>query len=455
MRRVLLALIATVSVAHAQPADPYGPPPTPAPAPAPPPPPAPAPAPAPTPAPSGPADPYAPAQPSQDVVLNEQIAESLVVRAQELYDARVFVDAKQIAVEALVTSPRGQAAEHAKFLIAEINKQLGITEPGDRPPEKVDPTPAPALQKDLVPAQPEGGEPVVTVARVHATLYAGLIGTTIGAFFSKSTPAGGAIPVGIVGGVAGGVFLPRLTDKLGWNDAQIMTAGMGSTFGGLIGGFIADAVKLHGTTAREVLVGASIGSTAGLLGAGALATRDNYTEGDLALVDTFAGIGVVGGFTVGMLMQPAEGEAYSVNAALGAAGGIVVGLIAAPNTNTTPRRMLRVAGLSAAGGAVPFLLYAGIHTSSSHADERLTGLLSSAGLVVGAYLGFRLTSDMDVDLDVKPGSKKPAPVEDAPAAVLGRTSAGHWGLGMIGVQPLSLELAPQPGLAMPLVGAAF
>ncbi len=395
--------------------------------------------------------------PSHDVVLGEQVADSLVLRAQELYDARVFVDAKQLAVEALVASPKGQAAEHAKFLIAAINKQLGISDAGDPQVTPLDTAPtAPAPIAPAVPRDTDGpSDPARLAARVHGGLYAGLIGTTIGSMFSKNTPAGGAIPVGLVGGVVGGLVFPRITDRLGWNQAQIMTAGAGSVWAGVAGSLIADAVKTDGTTARQVLVGGSIGSTVGLLAGAGLATRDNYTPGDLALVDTLAGIGVFGGFTIGMLMQPAESEAYSVNAVLGAAGGIVVGLVAAPNTNTTPRRMLRVAGLAAAGGAVPFLLYAGIHDKSSTTDERMTGLLSSVGLVVGAYVGFRLTRDLDVDLDVQGGAKKAAPVDDAPAAVLGRHSDGRWSLGMLGVQPLSTQLAPQPGLAMPLVGGAF
>jgi hypothetical protein len=62
--------------------------------------------------------------------------------------------------------------------------------------------------------------------------------------------------------------------------------------------------------------------------------------------------------------------------------------------------MLRVAGLAAAGGALPFLLYAGIYTSSSSADERVVGVLSSAGLVGGAWRGFHLTRGMDEGKDV-------------------------------------------------------
>lgn len=450
MRRLIYAVvIASTGVAAAQPADPYG---DPAPPAAPPAPPAPAPTP-PPPTPDQPADPYGPPEVTQEQVLAEQIAESLVQRAQDLYDARVFVDAKQLAVEALVASPKGAAADHAKFLIAAINKQLGISD-GEAP--KVEPPPPPPVLPPPVMPPPDEGKrgAMVTPARVHGALYLGLVGTTIGSLFSKDSPATGAVPVGLVGAAGGALLAPLVTEKLGWSDAQIRTAGTGSVWLGVAGGLIADAVKTDGTTARHVLAGASIGSTIGLFAGAGLATRNNYTEGDIALVDTMAGIGVFGGFTIGMLMQPAESEAYSVNAILGAAGGLVVGLVAAPNTNTTPRRMLRVAGLAAAGGGIPFLLYAGIHDPSTTADERVVGLLSTVGILAGAYVGFRLTRDMDVDLDVKPGTTK-EPVDDAPPAVLGRSSSGRWGLGMLGIAPLSRELAPQPGLALPLVGATW
>ena len=447
MRRALLAVvIASTGGASAQPADPYGSPAPPAPTPTPAPP---------TPTPTDqPADPYGPPEVTPEQVLAEQVAESLVQRAQDLYDARVFVDAKQLAVEALVASPKGQAAEHAKFLIAAINKQLGISD--GEAPKVVAPPVEPVVTPPVVVTPVEGSRgPMVTPARVHGGIYLGLIGTTIGSLFSKTTPAAGAVPVGIIGAAGGALLAPLVTGKLGWTDAQIRTAGTGSVWAGVAGGLIADAVKTDGTTSRQVLVGASIGSTIGLFAGAGLATRNNYTGGDIALVDTMAGIGVFGGFTIGMLMQPAESEAYSVNGILGAAGGVIVGLVAAPNTNTTPRRMLRVAGLAAAGGAVPFLLYAGIHDPSTTADERVVGLLSTIGILAGAYVGFRLTRDMDVDLDVKEGTSTDKPVDDAPPAVLGRSSDGRWGLGMLGVAPLSRDLAPQPGLAMPRVGATW
>lgn len=391
-------------------------------------------------------------------MLAEQVAASLVQRAQELYDARVFVDAKQLAVEALVKSPKGPAAEQARFLIKSINQQLGITEPDPTLPkdDQADLTPIkdptlPDKPLPLGPEQPARARRITT--SVHTGLYTGLLGTTIGAFFSKEQPAGGAVPMGIGAGLAGGYYLPRLVDRLHWNEGQVRTAGSGTVWGGVIGGLFGDLGKKQGSTAREVLVVSSIGATAGGVGGVLLARKNKYTAGDIAMVDTFAGMGAVGGLTIGMLMQPAETEAYSLNSVLGTVGGIVLGLIAAPQTNTTPRRMARVAGLAAAGGAAPFLLYAAIYDKGSKGDERAVGGLSSAGMLVGAYLGFRLTRGMDAGKDVIPGKK--AEPDDAPASLVGRSSSGSWRLGTLAVQPLSRELAPQSGMTLSLVGATW
>ena len=245
----------------------------------------------------------------------------------------------------------------------------------------------------------------------------------------------------------------KLVRRLKWDEAQVRTAGSINLWGGVIGGLFADAVTGAGDSspsARGVLLGASIGSTVGLVTGGALARRRKLTRGDVALVDTLGGIGTVGGLTMGMLMQPAQPEAYAVNAILGAAGGIIAGVVAAPNSNTTPRRMLRVAGLAAAGGALPFLLYAGIYDEGTDSDEQVVGLLASAGLVGGAYLGFRLTRNMDVGLDVH-GTR----ADDAPAAALARSSDGSWRVGALAMQPLSAKLSSTRGTTFTIVGATF
>lgn len=447
-----------------------------------------------------PADPYAPKQ-GTDTVLAEQVAQQLVTRAQELFDAKVYADAKQLAREALAQSSTGPAASHARYLIKMVNAQLGLKDEAPPPPPPVKPD-APVVVKppqvpvvvtppprplepppDLTPiedptltvAPPQPMQPVqpaftVTPAKpeqpaappttldlriattVHTSLYAGLLGAMVGSLFSSRHEAAGAIPVGVAAGVAAGVYLPDVVGKLGWDEAQIRTTGAGTVWGGMLGGFFADAVTVGPTSGRQVLIGASIGATLGGVGGAILAKGHTLTRGDVALVDTFAGAGLFGGLVIGMLMQPATSEAYSVNVLLGTAGGVVVGLIAAPRVNTTPRRMLRVAGLGALGGALPFLLYAAIHDKSSHADERVTGFLSAAGIAGGLYLGFRLTDDLDVGLDTQDGKRGAV---EAPLAVINRASDGSWDLGALALAPLDQHLAPQKGLALSVLGARF
>ncbi len=424
---------------------------------------APAPAPQPTPAAgsNAPQDPY-----GADPVLNEQIAESLVSRAQELLDAKIYVDAKQLAVEALVKSPKGNAADRARYIIKLVNQSLGIKDdPAPTPPSEVKPD----EQPDLTPMNPPAFDPSTqppptqvdverhdgrTAGMVHGALYGGILGSTIGAYIGQDEPAKVAVPLGIVAGLGAGVASRRVVRALDWDEAQVRTAGSLNLWGGVVGGLFGDAVTGEGDgspSAKGILLGASIGSTVGLFAGGALARKHKLTRGDVALVDTLAGIGTAGGLTMGMLMQPAQPEAYAVNSILGAGAGIVVGILAAPKTNTTPRRMLRVAGLSAAGGAVPFLLYAAIRDNGTDSDEQVTGFLSTAGLVAGAYLGFRLTRGMDEGLDVHATK-----VEDAPPAAVSRNSDGSWTVGGLGLQPLSKKLATgQRGMTFTLLGGTF
>jgi uncharacterized protein YcfJ len=320
--------------------------------------------------------------PADEQAINDSIAASLVERAQELFDVKEYVDAKQLASEALMRSPRGPSAAKAQMLIKACNTALGIGEP--KPPDKpVDTTPITDPLKD---------KPVVV----------------------QPEPALGTVA-------------PK------WRRIA-----SGAAWGTAAGGLFADAVGVGTTKPWHVIVGAGAGGVLGGLAAYGLTRKVEHTKGDVALMDTLAGIGGAGGLTVGMLMQPVESEAYSVNAIIGVGAGLLVGYIAAPQTNTTERRMLRVAGISLAGGALPFLLYAGIYDKSTDSDERLVGGLATAGLLAGAYIGFRLTRNMDEGKDELPGK---GPTEEAPVAL------------RIGLTPLAMT--PDQGMAVSLVGGAF
>lgn len=349
-----------------------------------PPPPSPTPLPAPAPAPGS----------TDEAVLNEQIAAALVARAQELFDAKFYADAKQLALEALVRSPRGTAAAQAQYIITAVDTALGVTaKPAPEPPVDLTPIRDPLANREVDQPAPEG--------------------------------------------------------ELASRNRRILS---GAVWGAAIGGLFADAVSVDGTEPSHVAIGAGVGGALGGAAAFALTRKVRQTRGDVALMDTLAGLGAAGGLTLGMLMQPAEGEAYSVNAMIGVAGGLLVGYIAAPQTNTTERRMLRVAGMAALGGALPFLLYAGIYDDTTDSDERLVGGLATAGLLAGAYVGFRLTRDLDAGKDVLPGERR---TDDAPVALIGRHSNGRWSANGLGLAPTSRALAPQPGLTLTVLGGRF
>jgi hypothetical protein len=273
-----------------------------------------------------PQDPYAP-----DPVLNEQIAEQLVARAQELLDARIYLDAKQLAVEALVKSPKGNAADRARYIIKVVNQHLDIKEdPAPTPPSEVKPTDSVDLtpiqdptahtfdpSRDAPPTQTQPDAPELpderNAATVHGAIYGGILGATVGAAINSDNPASVAVPLGIVSGLGAGFLARRYVRRLHWDEAQVRTAGSLNLWGGVLGGLFGTAVSGSGEgespSATGVLLGASIGSTAGLLTGIALARNEKMTRGDVALVDTLAGIGAVGGLTVGMLMQPVQPEA--------------------------------------------------------------------------------------------------------------------------------------------------
>src|SRR5258706_334585 len=97
---------------------------------------------------------------------------------------------------------------------------------GPQPPPPV-PTP-PTPQPPELP--PRGG---LTTA-IPSGLCVGLIGPPVGAFFSKDTPAGGAVPMGVATAGIGGLTLPRLIDHANWNEGQIRTVGSGTVWGGFV-----------------------------------------------------------------------------------------------------------------------------------------------------------------------------------------------------------------------------
>ena len=367
------------------PQDPYAQPTAPAPTPPAPTPPTPAPPPAPV------AD-----QPSD---IDEAVAAALVTRAHHLIDVQAWADAKQLAVESLVRSPNGASAADAKEIVRVANQHLGIVDEPPKPPEPVDTTTKPVTTptEPGVAAHAEVETRGTTVLTGYGIAGGAMLGLGVVGAGDGVSGAGADTAGAIIGGLAGGGLAYWLGDSHDVTFTQARTVGSGMTWGALEFAFLTDAVggtNVH-TTHDEITVGSSIGLALGTLGGIAYAKDGSLSAGDVTLVDSFAGMGVIGGYTVGEIMQPYASEAYSLNAAIGAAAGVAVGLYLAPDTEISSARMLRVDGVAAAGAAAPWLIYAAVRSPDTHADERVFGLLSTAGLLGGLWLGFHWTRDYD------------------------------------------------------------
>ena len=406
-------------------------------------------APAPSPAPSAPA----PALDAGEARLAEEIAFALATRAQELLDAKQYADARQLATEAAARSPRGVAAERAQLIIRAANAALGVATAEPAPPQgdvgSSEVPDGPPVERD---PDDHGVAADLPSPRLHAMIHGGLAGGLAGATLGSlaDDSAGVEVALGAAGAAAGAYFAPRLLRR--FDVEQVRTMGSAALWGGVVGGILADVTtSLTDTSPRQVLLGATLGSAVASAGGYYLARAHTYTRGDVALIDTLAGMGAVGGLTLGLAMQPIETEGYSLNAAFGVSAGVLAGMFFAPKTNTTPRRMSRVAGLAAAGAALPWLAYPLFSAGDTNNDEQVVGLVSTVGLLAGAYLGFRFTAGLDVDKDVPLGKRKQ--VDDAPLALLRRSSVGRLAAGGLAVR--TSQQAPQPAYLVDVVAGRF
>jgi hypothetical protein len=219
------------------------------------------------------------------------------------------------------------------------------------------------------------------------------------------------------------------------------------------GGFFGDAVTADLSGEADpggggVVVGALLGGLGGLVVGLALRNNRWMTDDDIVVIDSFAGMGLLGSLSLGALMKPAHAEAYSVNAVIGTAGGAVVGGLVAHRHDLSARRMARVDVWAAAGALTPWLIFAA--AGGDRDDAQVAGFFSLAGLVGGAWIGLRTTRGWD---------ERPTPgLADAPPAMIRRDSDGAWSLGAPALRPAQdSRLGPVLGTsaAVGILGGRF
>jgi hypothetical protein len=405
-RLVLTLVVAAASPAAAQPQDP----------------------------PADPVDPYAPAAPTADVT----VARALVARARQLLDAGFPADAVQLAEESLVRTADRDTVAEANAILIEARRRLGIAPqavPTDVPEPVVTPLPSPPPPGvDAPPRRSDelrGGERWLGL---HGSLVGAAVAGGIALAASDDSAAATSIAAagGGVAGYLGGQWAAR---RWKLDETQARTIGSGSMVGAVTLGFFADVLDVDGTSAGEVGLGVGLGALAGAAGGALIARGDRLSTGDVALMDSFALYGVLGGLTLGAAMQPAETEAYSLNAVLGGIGGWLAGAGLGPKIDASPRRVSWMMVGAATLGGTPWLVYLAIQDDSTTTDEQVVGFLSTAGILGGAYLGYRWSKRLGGES--RPGRDRLS--DQVPVSALLRRDRGGWALGPVLPRPAAVD----------------
>jgi hypothetical protein len=382
--------------------------------------------------------------------IDAQVAAGLLARARELRSSGELVAARELASEAADRDPAGATGAAARALMDEIDEERRAKMPafepapegrmlaGAPPPSPAGPV-APAIEAPAPARARRGG-------RAWMAGYGAIGGAAIGLGVAGTDEdaAAGAIGGAAVGGITG-YYLARRGD---WTATRAHHVGAGVLWGAAAGAAFADVVTgTTGSTEDDIAAGAGIGAIGGAVIAGALATGDRLSADAAALVHSVTAWGLLGGLSTAVAIDPPEGEAYSLNAAIGIAAGYTVGQLAARRTELSSRRLARVNALALLGAGVPLAIWRATDDSAAITDEggggSAWGLAATAGLVGGVYLGLRWTRGMD---RVATSTAAPGPV-----ALLSRDGAGGWTTGGLGLTPARHGR----GATLTLVGGAW
>lgn len=413
-----------------------------------------------------------------DESIDQAVARALLDRGKALYAAGDHTNAKMLFIESLERSAEGAWSKEALAMLRASNEKLGVANLEHGNPS------ATSVGGDSGPLDPYatdgggegpldpygGGDPVGdpedpyaglggerpgnlddepddgSVARRRVAMWGGGFGALLGLALvgpndDNNQTRGAAVLVAALTGAAGGVggyyLLGRKPLAIGQGQAIISAGSWGVYTVALFG----DAVTgVDTTTTNEGFKAAAIGGAVGLGGGVLYAVRAEPTEADVSLTNSFGLYGTTTGLMLGVVMNPPESEAYSINGALGAVGGLGIGYWLSTRYEVSRRRMIRVDLGALAGLAASWaLFYPLIADDTTSGDEQAAGAVSIGAMAVGGYLGWRLGRGLE------DAGADDASVAGLPGLVT-RSDAGAWSVGTPLPRPMeNPALAPRTG----------
>jgi hypothetical protein len=384
------------------------------------------------------------------------VAEALYRRGVALYESGDYAHAVELLSEALERKPDGRHAGEARELLRKAREKIpSVNAPSDDGP--LDPYAGkPAEDHPVDPygqsKQPPSDDGLAAAeladARRQLLFWGGVLGLNaglaiIGPEDNRGLVGPGAIIAGLVGagvgiglGYAGERFLSLRPGQIG----AVTSGGFWSTYTLALFGDVVTGSSTHANDLfRYGAAGAAVGTGAGLF----YALKAEPSRDEIAIVNSMGFYATTLGFLLGVAMNPARTEAYSLNAAVGAVAGVTVGVLVAPRIELPRRRSLMIDLGAVAGGALPWILLYPFIADSGDGAAQITGALSMVTLAAGAVSAFFLTrGESD---GVAEGSQQKMSAYGFVPALLQRSADGGWSVSAPVPRPLWSLQAEQPG----------
>jgi hypothetical protein len=389
--------------------------------------------------------------------VQDEVAKALYEQGMKLYAAGRYEDARGLFLESVQRSPGGAYAERARAMGKQCEAKLGwktgaFDAPAPRPapteaapidpyagsggdgtvedgPEPLNPyldeapsprtqpqPPSPPPPPPSAAAPPTGTTVTTTVergddasgeldarsARRNLLVFGGGYGLWLGiAFFGATEPDDGAILPLMMAGTAAGLGAAWLgTRGRRVTTGQALSVMSGTTWGtthALFLSHVADDPTREGDAEdfRETgyfgwsMVGGLVGLGAGI----GYGWKVKPSPGDVAVVNSFGGYGLLGGLLLGGAIDPVQGRAYSLNSFLGSSIGLVAGGLLATEIETSRSRMAMLDLGVSLGALAPWVL---VYPAIDGGDAvQVTSAVSLATAAVGGYLTWRWTRGME------------------------------------------------------------
>ena len=211
--------------------------------------------------------------------------------------------------------------------------------------------------------------------------------------FGRVRPlAVGLAVLGAASFAAGGYLLDKKLELSGSESRLVLSA---SLWGGFTFGLMGDVVTgTDDTTANAIFISSAIGQIAGGVGGYFYASHFHPSLYDVSLINSGGLYGSMFGLLLATGIGPPEGEAYTLQTALGSFAGLAIGAFASQHLTIPRKRMRWVDAGVLVGAALPWaLIYPVLSDRSKNSDERILGGISLISMVGGGAAMIYLTRE--------------------------------------------------------------